>query len=279
MFLLMASMVLGSKLLDREKQTNEVENFRSVPAGNYATKFERYELPGFDCGDGTYQNGTVLIYFPQDLEGKTFPIVSFLHGSGGGRFDDLLYSTASLGIVVVAPAGGVCGDWTQQQLHAVSGSQKMQYLHPALSHVNYDSVGVMGHSQGGAFTMGSATHAHEYNIKAMVASHGGSPNAAPHIPADVPCLFSTGTSDPKRHKLWWAYDPTPGRPSIFANLVGGSHMEPTRSGNMNEFLAHFLGCYTIPRQESCEKIYGNTNDTLCHKYEMADCTIRWPEEA
>merc|ERR1719198_718433 len=286
LFLLLASVALGSRLFDEkltDKQSDDlVENFRSVPAGNYDVKLESFELPGFDCGDGTFMNGTVFIYFPTDLDGKTFPIVSFLHGSGGGRFDDLCYSTASLGIVVVAPRGGrggICGDWTQQQLHAVAGSRKMQWLHPALSHVNYDSMGVMGHSEGGAYTMGSATHAHEYNIKAMVASHGGSPNAAPHIPADLPCLFSTGTSDPKRHKLYWAFDPTPGRPSIFANDVGGSHMEPIHAGHMNEFMAHFLGCYTIPRPESCEKIYGNTNDTLCHKYPMADCTIRWPEDA
>lgn len=251
-----------------------LDHIRSIPAGNLPTKKQHYTLPGFNCGDDIFANGTVFIYFPSDLKGL-YPIVSFLHGSGGGKFDDLCHSTASLGIVVVAVAGGVCGDWTQQQLHAIRGSQANEDLHPALSHVNYKSVGVMGHSQGGAFTMGSATHAHEYNIKAMVASHGGSPNAAPQIPKDVPCMFSTGSSDPKRRKLYWAFDPTPGRPSIFANLVGGSHMEPIHSGKMNEFCAHFLGCYTIPRPESCQLIYGNSTDALCYKYPMADCQIRW----
>jgi len=235
---------------------------------------ETFELPGFDCGDGTISNGTVWIFYPQELKGP-YPIVSFLHGSGGGRFDSLLYQIAGLGIVAVAPMRGVCGDLTNQQLWAVRGSQKMQYLHPALSHVNYESLGVIGHSMGGAFTMGSATHAHEYNIKAMVASHGGSPNAAPQIPADVPCMFSTGSGDPKRHKLWWAFDPTPGRPKVWANLAGGSHMEPIHEGRLNEFDAHFLGCYVIPRQESCNLIYGNSSESLCHKNPMQDCIITW----
>lgn len=246
----------------------------STPAGNFEIKKDFYSLPGFDCGDQTYENGTVAIYYPVALN-DTYPIVSFLHGSGGGHFDDLCYSTASLGIVVVAATKGVCGDLSQQQLHAVVGSEKQQELHPALSHVNYKSVGVMGHSQGGAFTMGSATLAHDYNIKAMVASHGGSDNAAPQIPADLPCMFVTGSSDPRAHKLYWAYQASPGRPAIFANLEGGQHMEPAHEGRMNAFMAHFQGCYTIPRQESCELIFGNGPDSLCHKNPMSDCDIQW----
>lgn len=246
----------------------------STPAGNLPTKLDRFQMSGFDCGDGTVQNGTILIYYPQELKGP-YPIVSFMHGSGGGRFDDLCYSIASLGIVVVAPAGGICGDWTFQQMHAVSASQENPGLHPALSHVNYKSIGVIGHSRGGAFTMGSATLADQYNIKAMVASHGGSPNAAPQIPKHVPCMFSTGSGDPKRHKLWPAFDATPGRPKIWANLAGGSHMEPIHGGRLNEFNAHFLGCYVIPRSESCELIFGNSTSSLCQKNPMADCFVTW----
>lgn len=245
----------------------------STPAGILPTKKDFYTLPGFDCGDGTYQDGGVAIYYPTNLN-DSYPIVSFLHGSGGGHFDDLCYSTASLGIVVVAVTKGVCGDLTVQQLHAVTGSQTRPDLHPALSHVKYNSVGVMGHSMGGAYSMGSATHAYDYNIKAMVASHGGSQNAAPQIPKDLPCMFVTGSGDPRRRKLYWAYQASPGRPAIFANLEGGSHMEPAHGGRMNEFMAHFQGCYLIPRQESCDKIYGDGPDSLCHKNPMTDCDIQ-----
>jgi pimeloyl-ACP methyl ester carboxylesterase len=245
----------------------------STPAGDLPVSKDFYSLPGFDCGDGTYQNGTVAIYYPTTLNG-TYPIVSFLHGSGGGHFDDLCYSTASLGIAVVAVAKGTCGDLTQQQLHAASGSQYRQDLHPALAHVKYNSMGVMGHSQGGAFTMGSATHAYDYNIKAMVASHGGSQDAAPQIPKDIPCLFVTGSGDPRRRKLYWAYQATPARPAIFANMEGGSHMEPAHGGRMNEFMAHFQGCYLIPRQESCDLIYGDSPDSMSHKNPMVDCDIQ-----
>jgi len=247
--------------------------YASTPAGNIPTSKAFYTLPGFDCGDGTFQDGNVAIYYPTSLN-DTYPMVSFLHGSGGGHFDNLCYSTASLGIVVVAVTKGVCGDLTQQQLHAVTGSQTHPDLHPALSHVKYNSIGVMGHSMGGAFSMGSATHAKEYNIKAMVASHGGSQNAAPQIPDDVPCLFVTGSADPRRRKLYWAYSATTARPAIFANLEGAKHMEPAGAGRMNEFMAHFQGCYLIPRQESCDLIYGDSPDSLCHKYPMVDCDIQ-----
>jgi len=244
----------------------------STPAGDYQVSVEGYSLPGFDCGDGTQQNGWITIYFPSALDG-TFPIASFLHGSGSGRFEDLNANIASLGIVVVAVHQGTCGRWSTQQIHAVIGSQANQDLHPALKHVDYTSIGVIGHSEGGAYTMESATWAGQFDIKAAVASHGGSQNAAPSIPKDLPIMFVSGTGDKKQHKLWWAYQDTQAVPRIFASMQGDDHMAPLHGSPINTMMAHFLGCYLLPRKESCDIIYGDGPDSLCKAHPMGTCVI------
>jgi len=246
----------------------------SPPPGTLEIAQNTISLPGFDCGNGETANGDVIVYYPTELKGP-YPIVSFLHGSGGGRFENLCYNIASLGMVVLAPTRGVCGDLSLQQIWAVKGSQLHKDFHPALSHVNYESVGAIGHSMGGAFTMGTASMAREHGIalKAYVASHGGSGNAAPKIPADIPGLFTTGSRDPRRRFLYAAYNAAPSRPKIFANLLGGMHMSPLHSGQLNEFCAHFLACHLDSRNDSCDLIYGESDESLCHKNPMSSCNI------
>jgi len=251
----------------------------SILSGNLPVSRDWFRLPGFDCGNGEVSDGGVTIYFPQNLD-STYPIVSFLHGSGGGRFDGLCGDIASLGMVVVAVDGGVCGDWSNQQVHAVLGSQEHKELHPALSHVDFTSVGVIGHSEGGAYTQGTAAYRNsEIPIKAAVMSHGGGTNSAKDLPKDLPVYYATGSKDPRRHRLYPAFDIAPSRPSIFANVAGATHMAPAHSGPQNAFMAHFLGCYLIPRPESCNMVFGEEDGTLCHGgANMADCIIRLPED-
>jgi len=261
----------------------EVEGYipvtNSILEGNLPVKRDWFRLPGFDCGNGDVSDGGVTIYFPESLD-STYPIVSFLHGSGGGHFDGLCEDIAGLGMVVVAVDGGVCGDWSNQQVHAVLGSQEHKDLHPALSHVDFTSVGIIGHSEGGAYTQGTAAYHKEMPVKAAVMSHGGGANTAKDLPKTLPVYYATGSKDPRRHRLYPAFDIAPSRPSIFANVAGATHMAPAHSGPQNIFMAHFLGCYLIPRPESCNMVFGEEDGTLCHGgAHMADCIIRLPEEA
>eukprot|EP00493_Phyllostaurus_siculus_P002770 UN02783 len=78
--------------------------------------------------------------------------------------------------------------------------------------------------EGGAYTMESATKAKQFPIKAGVYSHGGSSNAAPDIPSNLPVFFVSGTADPRRRKLYWAYQATTSVPRIFATIEGGKHI-------------------------------------------------------
>jgi len=202
--------------------------------------------------------------------------VSFLHGSGGGRFENLNYNIASLGMVVVAAQRSVCAGMTVKQIWAVKGAQQNQDLHPVFSKIDYNSVGAIGHSMGGAWTMNTAAVARSQNfpLKAYVASHGGSGNAAGNIPADIPGMYNTGNRDPRKHRLWWYYSAAPSRPKIFASLNGGAHMEPMGAGRLNEFSAHFLACHVMNKNESCELIYGDSDESLCHKNVMDVCDIQ-----
>lgn len=261
--------------VDELFEVDETFNLKGE-VGEHKTNQNTISMPGFDCGGGNLGNGAVKVFWPTDLENGPFPIVSFLHGSGSGNFGRLCHSIASLGIVVVAPQQGTCGDWTMQQMHAVSQAESTPELHIAFSHVNYKSVGVAGHSRGAAYSMGSAAFSGSWYIKAAVASHGQSGNAAPHMPVDMAMMYNAGTSDPKTHKLWWSYSATQSRPKVFYNLHGANHMEPAHSGHSCEFMAHFLACYTIPSQYSCDKIYGDGPDTMCHKY-GASCSWELPE--
>lgn len=263
---------LSSAPVDRSNIT--ATGLKSTPAGNHSVQNSGFQLSGFPCGDGTYQDGNVLIYYPEIDNADKYPIVSFMHGSGNGMFGDLCYNIASLGIVVVAVRRGVCGDMTTQQLHAVLGSQQNQDLHPALKMVDYESVGIIGHSMGGAWTMNTAIEAAKFNVKAAVASHGFSLNAATEIPSDLPLMLVTGTGDPKRRFGWYAYNDTPARPKIFVNVNGDNHMAPAHGAPVNTMMAHFLGCYLIPNRASCEIIYGDSDASMCKTISMHDCDIQ-----
>merc|ERR1712014_261211 len=160
-----------------------------------------------------------------------------------------------------------------QQMHAVTGSQQNPQLHMVLHYVDFSSIGVIGHSEGGAYTMESATKANQFPIKAGVFSHGGSSNAAPDIPSNLPVFFVSGTADPRRRKLYWAFQATSSVPRIFATIEGGNHMYPAHGSPMNEMMAHFLACYLVPSKDSCDIIYGDGPDSLCKANPMGDCDI------
>jgi poly(3-hydroxybutyrate) depolymerase len=237
---------------------------RTVEGGLYEVASQGITMPGFQCSERETHDGWVTVYYPTPLDG-TYPIVSFLHGSGGSSFAKLCYTIASYGMVVVAVHQGTCGDLSMQQRWAVQGAQQHQDLSPAFAHVDFGVVGLAGHSMGAAYTMGTAAY-QNLNVVAAVASHGQSANAAPNMPENMAFMFNAGTSDPKTHKLWWAYQDVKSRPKVFYNLYGAAHMEPTGSGHSNEFMALFLACHMIKKPEFCAKIYGDGPDSMRHKY-------------
>jgi len=249
----------------------------SDPAGSFAVTESSYNLGGFLCGK---QETKAWIWHPTDLSKGPFPIITYGHGMGGQQITDLTKSVASLGIVVVAPAtsGGKCDDnhW-KDMLHAIEGSKADPSLHEALQHVDWDSVGIMGHSMGGFASLNGAADVltnpskYTFSLKAMLDSHGyigEYADAAPKI--TIPAMFTTGSEDRQNH-LKGAFDLVASESKVLAEVQGADHMYPLTNGALNPFDAHFMGCHVADLQTSCNKVYGTGKDTMCEANSMMLC--------
>jgi len=251
----------------------------STPAGSFAVTEGSYQLGGFLCGQ---QESKASIWYPTELSKGPFPIVTYGHGMGGQMIPDLIESVASLGIVVVAPAtsGGKCDDnhW-KDMLHAIEGSKSNPSLHQALQHVDWERVGIMGHSMGGYASLNGAVDVttnpskYSFTLKAMLDSHGyigDIPSAASQI--TMPAFFSTGSED-HASRLKGAFDTVGSKSKVLAEVQGADHMYPAENGALNPFDAHFLGCHVADLQTSCNKIYGTGQDTICKANTMTLCQV------
>jgi dienelactone hydrolase len=243
------------------------------PSKTYKVEKSQYDVSGYGCGD---KSKTTLVFYPSDgALGQRFHPIVYGHGIGGGDdgCDDWLRTVASLGLVVIAPAtsGGACPLESLDMLLALKASREGSM--GGLAHlVDWARTGVMGHSMGG-MAAPTAASAPGYNITALLASHGAL--FAADVP--VPAMFTTGTADttvdPATVRA--AFDACPSRPKVFANLVGGVHMEPRDgSKHLNLFDAQFLACHVANRTDSCDAIYGGGKDSLCRKYSYAACVIK-----
>jgi len=181
------------------------------------------------------------------------------------------------GIVVVKAATGNCNDHWRDILGALDWSQGnlSSKLHEALDHVDWSSQGIFGHSFGAAHGMAAAAYAAEHpgkwNIKALVASHGASAGAAANL--TMPSMFCSGGED-RRSKNRQAFNACPSKYKVFAEVNGARHMEPAGAGRLNPFDAHFLGCHVANLTTSCDKIYGNAPDSICHAGEALNYTMK-----
>jgi hypothetical protein len=127
----------------------------------------------------------------------------------------------------------------------------------------------------------AAEHPGKWNIKGLVASHGASGGAAPNL--TMPSMFCSGGED-RRGKNRQAFNACPSKWKVFAEVNGARHMEPAGAGRLNPFDAHFLGCHVANLTTSCDKIYGNAPDSICHagealNYTMKSCDIVQPSTA
>lgn len=249
------------------------------PAGSYTVIEGSYNLGGFLCGN---QETKASIWYPSSLSDGPFPIVTYGHGMGGQMIEDLIKSVASLGIVVVAPAtsGGKCDDnhW-KDMLHAIEGSKAAPSLHQALQHVDWTSVGIMGHSMGGFASLNGAADVlsnpskYSFTIKAMLDSHGYIGEYAESASKiTIPAMFTTGSED-HASRLSGAFNAAPTNTKVLAQAAGADHMWPEENGSLNPFDAHFLGCHLLDSQNSCDKVYGNAANSLCKANTMTLCQV------
>merc|ERR1712046_68954 len=62
---------------------------------------------------------------------------------------------------------------------------------------------------------------------------------------------------------WGMYESCPADHKVFVHVAGAGHMEPIQGGRMNPFDAHFLGCHVANLKDSCDRIYGDSDDSIC----------------
>jgi len=243
------------------------------PAGDLQVGFGKYNVSGFVCGADTAE---VLVWFPFHLnKGGPYPFIVFGHGLGSGIARDLCKSIASLGFVVVAPKDfqQFCPTYIDD-FHTIDVSKANPQLHKSLSHVNWESTGIVGHSMGGNQAVKAGTSVHKdnkYNLKAIVASHGANDPTGMEIPA----LFETSIYDRNISpaKIKGAFEACPSRPKVFLNAADGGHMEPTKEAYANPWMAHFFGCHVGGLDDSCKKVYGDGPDSMCQDKNLNQCIV------
>lgn len=241
-----------------------------APAGNFEVSMGTFQLPkGWLCG----ADAPTDIWYPTALDKGPFPVLSFGHGSGGSMLQPLQKSVASLGFIIVAPKTGDCNSHGEDILHALDWCRSNSSLHEALGHVDWTRAGIYGHSFGSAWASSAAREAEQqpdvYGVKAALFSHGGHDASG----ITVPSMFTSGRGGGAGQDM---FDSSPAQYKVFAIAQGAGHMEPIQGGRLNPFDAHFFGCHVADSQTSCDKIYGDGDDSICKATAMDTCQVVQP---
>jgi len=237
---------------------------RVVLSGNY-------NLPGgYNCGKRSWRGNTAIMY-PSDTQNGPFPIASFAHGAGGGVLYKLCADVVKMGFVVISPLTQDCHGHGQDQLDAIQKAKSNPSLHPALAHVDWNRTAIFGHSFGGMHCSWKAYSSIAPWLNAVVVSHGWYLGDASRI--DIPIMYMSGSYDRNANSAMWpAYqDNKVAKYKVYAAVNGGGHMEPAQGGRLNRYAAHFLACHVQEMQESCDKVYGFGEDSMCNAVDASTC--------
>lgn len=257
---------------------------RDVFDGYFKVARSSFKVQGYICGDGA---PSTAVFFPQG-DGP-FGLVAFRAGTGGfeDHMGDWLETIASLGLVVLMPftGRGTCrgpdgkGHAYQDLLTLLSVAYESgTALHPVMGKVDWQRVGVMGHSMGAKAALMAAAKSrsprhfryhHRVRVIAVVASHDSAD--AERLPEDVAAMFNTGSNDGSQYWLKDQYNACPSRSKVLANLDHGHHMEPVPDfmvgwGNgcarQNFWTGLFLSCHLGLRQAHCDRVYGREEGSM-----------------
>merc|ERR1712216_129798 len=174
-----------------------------------------------------------------------------------------------MGFVVVAPLTGSCDGHGQDIQEAISKTKSEPPLHPGLAYVDWDRGAIFGHSFGGDHAAGAVTWAPW--LKAVVVSHSFEygKNIA-KITTPVMCM--SGSNDRRADRAMLPlYKICKADHKVYASVTGGGHMEPAQEGRLNKYAAHFLACHVRDLQTSCDKVYGNAEDSMCKQVDTSIC--------
>eukprot|EP00948_MAST-09A_sp_MAST-9A-sp1_P004238 g4238.t1 len=222
----------------------EIVSASSLPdTGPYKTKRTEIKLDVLDSTDPRLD-----VYAPIEAGNKTFPLLVYSHGAGGGGQIDwlayipLLSKIASYGFVVTSTRScnegchddcksldhdpSCFGNFYKEKYKIIEWSKNK--TSPIYSLIDHNiGIGIAGHSMGGQATVfaGSYQNASEHNIKAAVLHHPYT-HELPQI--NVPFLAMTGTDDSVADPSWCQtlFDKSVVRNRGFINKNKANHEEP-----------------------------------------------------
>lgn len=220
---------------------------------------------------GQYVSGgsqDAALYYNDEPEGPQ-SLVLFNHGmmDGGANiryYDGLLRSMAEADMVVLAQKSCphvYCFDFYKDALRNLEYAKGRAADYP-FSAVDFDSVGTVGHSMGGAAAvlLGRSSIAKPNCIRAVVGLHPATEltGTAPKE-VQVPTFLATGTRDSICPALTvrLGYDMLASRTKIYANLVGANHHEPTTGPDRwRPYVNAFLRCHLRGDRGACDVVEG-----------------------
>mmetsp|Transcript_39116 Transcript_39116/g.90123 ORF Transcript_39116/g.90123 Transcript_39116/m.90123 type:complete len:310 (+) Transcript_39116:118-1047(+) len=254
-------------------------------SGPYETSWELVNVSGLVSG--SYHDAWVIYPSGTEASDKTFPLLSFAHGKDAGgtalkpSYTTILEAAASFGFVIIAPRScpeHYCTNFYKDQLQCITAA-KEGLASTGLESVDWlKSVGIFGHSMGGAATMISAGK-DGYDIAAAFFLHPYYTVHAEDI--KVPAVHGTGSSDQicPAEEVKNGFDANPFYPKVFAEIEGATHLEPNSSGGRNKhrwdaYVPRLFMCHLNGDSDACDLIYGSTSDSLCYTdIEMTDCEV------
>jgi len=177
-------LMLGWKLIGKALD----KNMKSVP-DNYTETVEtggEIEKKYLSMGshETAYMESSTLtelekleIYYPKDIESMDkVPVVIFLNGTGtpASKYPSLQKHLASWGFITIAneEPNAFYGEGVElsiRLLELVEDYESEEEQNPLKGHIDFDNIGVTGHSQGGTGVInGTTLHQHSNMVKAAV---------------------------------------------------------------------------------------------------------------
>jgi dienelactone hydrolase len=222
---------------------------------------------------------------------KKGPAISLAHGFGASgtkaftSYTTLASTLADAGYVVIVPGSSnlpfECADLWKDQVKALNWLKTSSLA----SKVDYTKqTGVMGHSMGGGATYHTSSQTASIKAENIGAAVPMNPqiqlaNLQPIISPVIPVMFTTGSDDTtiKPSGVKEAYTKTSGVPKVFAEIAGGTHLEPCEGNpqRLNEYILAFFDCHLKSQSSQCQKVYKDTSSgALCgkHSWKMTECS-------
>ena len=178
-----------------------------------------------------------------------------------------------------------CQDWWKDIETTITycASENVK-LNKVLGYTNFTSIGIYGHSMGGAATIHvSDLIENNLGIVASVALHpscwADTENKDEAKDIKVPMLFFTGSDDDivPPDGVWRSFNQDTIKPKVCAEIKGANHFEPTELGPNREdaYVGTWFDCFIKGYSNSCNVFFGNnkTNNICTGGPDMTKCQV------